>query len=361
MAQEEPMSPDRTFRLLISCLSLLGVLLLSGCNSGNQEPAEEELPTWLTEESRQISAAAEAEQTPSAELRLNLEPGMQFPLRKVVQQELIQAQVVGTPVRNDSELEMMMAISVLAKEQGRTRLGVKYLRVKYKHQMGQERVEFDSTQPSSSLPVSLYPYRDMVNDGFSFWIGEDNQISEVEGLSEMIDRCLRNVPPEQRKEVAIGIEAGSGEAGIANFVDNAIGLLPYGKKTAPGDTWERQQQIARPIPMHVNNIYTLKDLTDHLAVVDVRGTITPSTTLSTIESGTGVSVTVNGGSTIGSCTIYRDTGLPKQSKVDRIVEMTVVMDSAVSFRQTKRITTLVESFPVSSTTMLKRAEDSASP
>jgi hypothetical protein len=355
------MMPGRDSGRRFPILFGLGVLLLLGCNSRTQEQAKDELPAWLTEESRQISAAAELEEMPTAELRLNLEPGMQFPLRKVVQQELIQAQVTGTPVRNHSELELMMAISVLGKEQGRTRLGVKYSRVKYRHEVGDEQVDFDSTQENSNLPVGLLPYRDMVNDGFSFWIGEDNQIAEVEGLTEFIDRCLRNVPPDQRKEVAIGIEASSGEAGIANFVDNAIGLLPYGKKTAPGDTWERQHHISRPVPMHVNNIYTLKELTDHLAVVDVRGTITPSTTLSTIESGTGVSVTVNGGSTIGSCTIYRETGLPKESKVDRIVEMTVVMDNSISFRQSKRITTLVESFPISSTTVVRRPGEESIP
>ncbi|WP_437221784.1 DUF6263 family protein [Planctomicrobium sp. SH661] len=333
-------------------------LFLYACNSQKKsDKADVELPAWLTEEGARNRAAEEtraASESPSAELGLNLNPGDQFPLRKVVQQELIQGTPSGEPVKNYSRLELMMAISVQEKREKRTKLSVRYHRVKYQHEVADERVEFDSTVPSQSAPLGVIAYRDMVNDGFAFWVGEDNQIVEVEGLSEFVDRCLRNVPPQHRQEVMLGIEAGSGESGIANFVDNTIGLLPYGRRTTPGDSWERQQQISRPIPMHVSNMYTLKDLSDSLAVIDVRGTITPSTTLHSPDGGESVKVTVNGGSTLGSCTIYRDTGLPKESRVDRIVDMTVVMQNSLSFRQTKRITTTVESFPA--TTVRPEAE-----
>jgi hypothetical protein len=97
--------------------------------------------------------------------------------------------------------------------------------------------------------------------------------------------------------------------------------------------------------MHVSNLYTLKELTDQCAVVDIRGSIAPSTSLNAADNGQGVRVTVNGGSTLGSCTIFRDTGLPKESRVERIVEMTATTANAIQFRQTKRVTTTIESFP----------------
>lgn len=344
------------WRLFYSCFlpAMLLCLAAASCNSRrNADKSEVELPAWLTADG--ADAASQSNNSsenaaPSAQLGLNLQQGDQFPLRKVVQQELIQASVSGTPVRNYSQLELMMAITVQEKRDERTKLSVRYDRVKYQHEVADERVEFDSSQPGNINSVGVVAYRDMVRDGFSFWIGKDNQIVEVEGLADFINRCLRNVPPEHRQDVVLGIEAGSGEAGIANFVDNTIGLLPYGRRTSPGDSWERQQQISRPVPMHVSNMYTLKELTSNLAVIDVRGTITPSTTLNNIESGNGVKVTVNGGSTLGSCTIYRDTGLPRESRVDRVVDMTVVMENAMAFRQTKRVTTTIESFPATNVT-----------
>jgi len=335
--------------VLAICLCLAG----QSCNSRTSKNSPEAaLPTWLKEEQGRASSESAipvSAPAPSAELGLNLKVGDQFPLRKVVQQELIQQSITGTPVRNFSQLELMMAISVLERQDERTKLGVRYHRVKYQHDIAEEHVAFDSSQPGGGLSPGMQAYRDMVNDGFAFWVGEDNQIVEVDGLADFINRCLRHISPEDRQNVVLGIEAGSGESGIANFVDNTIGLLPYGRRTSPGDTWERQQQIARPIPMHISNTYTLKDLGNQLAVIDVRGTITPSTTLNTVAGEKGVQVTVNGGNTLGSCTIYRETGLPKESRVDRIVEMTVVMENSISFRQTKRITTTVESFPAANT------------
>jgi hypothetical protein len=250
---------------------------------------------------------------------------------------------------------------VQEQQDGRTKLGVRYNRVKYQHEVGDDRLIFDSTNPPDPIPMGVVAYRDMVHDGFSFWIGADNQIAEVEGLAEFISRCLRNVPPAHRQDVILGIEATSGESGLANFVDNTIGLLPCGTETSPGDSWERQQQLSRPIPMFINNQFTLKELTQQLAVIDIHGTITPSLTLKSGETSDGVNIVVNGGNTIGSCTIYRDTGLPKESRIDRFMDMTITMPEYGQFHQSKRVTTMIESFPVTSASMVSRKGAAAPP
>jgi len=332
------------------------VVAVSGCGQKKSNSSEVELPAWMTDgDQAQGSSTVPvrlASASPSAYLGLNLKPGDQFPLRKVVQQELTQNSLTGTPQQNFSRLEMLLAVHVREKRDDRTHLSVRYDRIKYEHQVADEKVTFDSTTSGEHVSVGVVAYRDMINDGFSFWIGEDNQIVEVDGLSEFLSRALRNVPPDQRENVVLGMEAGSGDSGIANFVDNTIGLLPYGRKTSPGDSWERQHQITRPLQMHVNNTYTLKDLTDNMAVIDIRGTISPSTSLRNLEA-PDVQVIVNGGSTLGSCTIYRETGLPKESRIDRVVDMTVVMSNAIQFRQSKRVTTIIESFPPASTSAPK--------
>ncbi|WP_437206107.1 DUF6263 family protein [Planctomicrobium sp. SH664] len=332
-----------------SLLGLAALLLLCGCSDrgrpGNKEP---DLPAWLSDDTptpggtnSEILFANDA----PVSLGLALKPGDQFPLRKVVEQELQQDTVQGTPQTNRSRLELMFAITVLEQREGRTKLGVRYSRVRYSHDVAGEHVEYDSTRPTAELPLSVLAYHDMVNDGFAFWLGPDNQILEVDGLTEFLNRCLARVPEDQRQNVVLGMEAGSGETGIANFVDNSIGLLPCGTQSRPGDSWDRQQHVSRPIPMHINNRYTLKELSNNLAVIDIRGAITPSTTVNMLDDGNGVRVLVNGGETLGSCSIYRDTGLPKESRVDRTIDMTVVLSSAISFRQRKRIMTSIESFP----------------
>jgi hypothetical protein len=336
------------------CVVIAGCLLFwAGCQKQPASQAvQSDLPAWMTNDDAREAAAPEirlASETPSAHLGLNLKPGDHFPLRKVVVQELTQHTQQETARQNYSRLELLLGVEVLEKQDDRIRMSVRYDRVKYQHHVAGEDLEFDSTHPGQQIPPAARAYRDMVGDGFSFWIGKDNQIVEVSGLSEFIARCLRNVPPQDRQDVVLGIEAGAGDSGLANFVDNTIGLLPFGRQTSPGDSWERQQQVPRPLPMHVRNVYTLKELGPQHAVIDVRGTITPSTTINHRDGEPQVRVTVNGGSTLGSCVIYRETGLPKESRIDRLVEMTVTMDNAAQFRQTKRMTTTIEAFPMAST------------
>lgn len=325
-------------------LLLLTVLLAGGCefSTGNKEASSDELPDWLTQEP---NAPAGDEETNGAKLSLNLKVGDQFPLKKVVEQELTQSTVSGTPLRNNARLELVFGITVDAVEQDRTRLSVRYNRVRYSHDVAGERVDFDSSYPPNPVPVRVRAYHDMVGDGFSFWLGKDNQIAAVDGFSEFVDRCLRNVPPEQRNEVMLGIEAGAGDTGFANFIDNSIGLLPFDSRQIPGSSWERTSSINRPVPMHIVTRYTLQDLSPAFAVVDVREEITPSTAVSAVESGGGVRVTVVGGSAAGQCTIFRDTGLPKQSRVERTVDMVVQLADAIHFNQQKRIVTTIEAFP----------------
>ncbi|MCA8997849.1 MAG: hypothetical protein KDA80_12715 [Planctomycetaceae bacterium] len=330
-------------------LALMPFLGLSGCQKmSDSTSTEQELPDWLTEDASSDDSSdlfGGAMKGSSSQLTLNLQPGTQFPLRKVVEQELTQDSNVGQQSPNRSRLEILFAITVAETQAERTKLQVRYDRVKYQHDIASDHLQFDSLSPPSEIPLAVRAYHAMIGDGFAFWIGADNQIVEVEGFQEFVDRCLRTVPEEYRRSVVLSMEAGSGDSGVANFIDNTIGLLPYGTQPQIGDSWQKQGVISRPIPMHANNIYTLQDLNDEYAVVDIRGTIAPSTTATTIEDGSGVRVNITGGDTVGSCTIFRNTGLPQRSRVDRNIEMTVTAANALEFRQRKRVTTTIESYP----------------
>ncbi|MBT5019993.1 MAG: hypothetical protein HON04_14760, partial [Planctomicrobium sp.] len=296
------------FGALLCCLCLF-----SSCSDKTAStPQSENSEEWEATKPDENVVRSQPDNS-SAQLKLKLKQGDRFPLRKVVEQELIQDSLAGSTNQISTRLELMFAISVIEKLEDRTHLQVRYEQVKYQNRIGDQVTAFDSTRSSSNLPVSFQAYRDMVGDGFTFWIGPENQIVSVEGFTDFINRCLRNVPEAERNQVALGIEAGSGESGIANFIDNSIGLLPYGGNYHPGDTWERPSHIGRPVPMLVNNTYTLKDLNKESATIDIRGEIIPSTTMTSTDEENGVRVTVKGGETLGSCTIFRETGLPQRS------------------------------------------------
>lgn len=353
-------SPNQCRRFaLMTCL----LALLAGC-ADQQEEAEVQLPDWLSEtESATTAESSGATDEPSAtpvpvrtgelpasaagtrsDAAAPLQPGDRFPLRKVVEQELAQPSLNGNPQISRSRMELLLTITVADVREGHTLMQVKYDRVHYSHDVAGERVEYDSARPSQNIPPAVLAYHGMVGDGFGFWLGPGNQIAQVVGFREFVDRCMTNVPAEQRQQALLAIEASAGQQGVADFVDSTIGLLPSDDEQLSGGRWEETQHITQPVPMQINTVYTLTEMNDSTAEVMIGGTIVASTALgaSDPQNSQQVQITVNGGSTSGHCTIDRHSGLPRHSQLERVVDMTVQMDGSLEFAQQKRTLTTVE-------------------
>lgn len=345
-----------------SLLGLAVILSVVGCSKSKETAeAEPELPDWLAEddsprskkdlfadEDEELEESADEDSRPykrekSGKLELKLQPGDRFPLRKVIDVELSQASLNGPPEISKRTLDMMLMIQVGEQDEDRTRLQVRYDRIKYTRDVAGEHLEYDSRQPPAEVPFAVRMYHDMVKDGFSFWIDGKNRIVESDDFKTFLTRCLRNIPEDKRQQVLFEAEANTGETGITDFLDNSIGLLPYGYHK-PGDAWEKTRNVTRPVPMVVENVYTLKSLGDDSAVITINGMVSPSTTATAPATGDEVRVSVVGGQATGSCTVFRDTGLPRESRVETVVEM-LVKAGQVEFAQQQKTVTTIESYP----------------
>jgi hypothetical protein len=334
------------------CLLLLLLAALSGCGNDSEQESVE-LPDWLAEVEGTADPTAAAEPSPSRQSvadegggqsgGLRLATNQRFPLRRVVEQELTQSSVDGHPQVSRTRLEMFLAISVAEVRPDRTLLQVQYDRVKYSHEIGEDRAEFDSHQPGTAVPAAALPYKGMIGDGFGFWIDVDNQIVAVEGLEEFIGRCLTSVPAEQQQQAMQLIRSQAGKSGIGRFVDPAIGLL-HTQPKSPGESWEHSEHVSGPVPMQIQTVYTLSDLNEETAEVTIAGAILPSTVLRTSGApSSGIRVAVTGGRNTGRCIIDRRTGLPREADVEQLVDMVVRMEGGIEFRQQKRTRMLIES------------------
>lgn len=330
---------------------LLAALCLTGCGyfQSSQETAEDDFPDLDTELAETVPATEIAEET-GEKLELKLHVGDRFPLVKTVEQRLVQALPQG-PVTSTSRLEMLLAISVEEDRDSRKRLGVRYHQVRYAEDVAGRRIEFDSRSPSGPVPPEAMAYAGLVGNGFSFWIGPENQLIELVGFNDFLQRCVQSVPPEQRQTVLTQLAATSGEDGIANFVDDTIGLLPYGeegqKPMHVGSSWElKPRQVVRPIPMVVTTQCILKDLSDHTAEISLLGNIAASTTYGPSgQEQHGLKLSVRGGRSLGTCLVDRQSGLPTDSKVERYLEMDVELADGTRFSQTKETLTTIRAFP----------------
>jgi hypothetical protein len=349
----------------------VGICLTAGCGGdGNSEITEEELralgiPTAPEKEATDPEADSQTRLTafsqpaadaPEGELKLSLQIGARFPIQKTITQTLVQKGSSGATTTTKSVLSMLFAIVVEAEEDGLKLLNVRYQRVRYAQEVLGDRVEYDSATPPAVIPPVALVYHGLVNNGFSFWLGADNQIAEVVDFDDFLKRCVRHVPEHQQQALLTQIVSTQEDEGFSNFIDHSIGLLPYdpkatGRETAVkvGETWDAPKQLLmRPIPMRLDTKYTLTSLTDEFAHVDIFGTISPARSTPMGKNATTQSseiITLTGGHTIGSCVLFRDTGLPMRSRVERRIDMQVQIDEKRKFDQHKMIVTTVEALP----------------
>ena len=238
---------------------MLGIVILAGTGwsywikKQNETPAEVEskAPAETTTAAKPLQTPIEVQNASLRDekvevLELNLAVNQRFPMIKTVEQSLSQASAAGI-VNSKSKLELILALTVEElHEDGRKRFKVRYTGVKYSHNIAGEQVDYDSNRANGPVPQEVQAYQRLVNNGFSFWIGADNKIVELVGFDDFLKRCLQNTPASQRETVLAKISESSGDDGVANFIDDSIGLLPYnidenhkGGAIRVGETWTK--------------------------------------------------------------------------------------------------------------------------
>ena len=353
MLQNHQFSLTSFSRSFTSLLLVTAACLLIGCSS--EKPAGDDIldESWFTldEESSSPEPAADAPADPAvskARLTVNLEPGAKFPLKKTVKKTLTQSTLQG-PVENTERIELFMSVTLEEVQDQNKKFRILYNRVKYESNMNGQRTQYDSTLPAGNVPTQALAYRGMVNNGFSFWVGADNKITEVVDFNNFLKRCLNHVPPHLADSVSQSLAHYSGQEGIANFVDDTIGLLPYDPDSPDGSSvvrlgghWSKSRHFNDPVPMSLHSTYTLRELTDNVAKVEVMGDIVPAAAVSNPQQE--VSLQIQGGHSVGTCTIDRETGLPLDSHMDHQLTMSVQLNG-MQFDQQKRVVTTVKMYP----------------
>ena len=227
------------------------------------------------------------------------------------------------------------------------RLRVKYHRVRFSQELpeGAGNIQYNSDTPPARIPLEALGYHGLKDNSFDFWLGSDHQILQIVEFDKFLARCLESVPPRQQVQVRTFLAATSGAEGISNFIDDSIGLLPT-HAVKVNETWSRERTIPQPVPMHISNRYTLRQLNANVAEVDIFGMITPSATYGPPnQPNKEIKVVVTGGQCYGSCTIDRRTGLPIQSRVEQSMLMNVQLPGGIDFQQQKNTAITIRTFP----------------
>lgn len=337
------------------------LLSLSGCGWLGSERADSESGDAIPElgETAKPSTSREAgnKKISTENLELRLKVGDRFPLVKTVEQRLRQQSPGGgPPIVSSSKLVMTLAITVEGIDQGVKTLGVRYQRVRYEHDIAGEKVSYDSALLPKTVPDAAQVYHGLLDNGFSFELGADNRIVQVHDFESFLKRCVRHAPANQQKELLTRLVATQEDEGIANFVDDSVGMLPYniddlnaGGDVKVGTSWRKNREIVRPFPMSIDTAYRLANINERYATLELFGKIQPARiqhASNTIQpAGATEKMTLRSGHSFGTCTIDRESGLPIQSQVSRTMNLTLELPTGVKFDQTKDIVTTIRTFP----------------
>jgi hypothetical protein len=326
----------------------------AGCGWWDAESADADEDQLLTPDDAESSPLVAA---PQQKLELNLKPGDRFPLLKTVEHTLRQPAEQGWSVSRSS-LEILLSVTVKEirpmstrgpgfndPRAGEKRLEVQYHHVQFSQELpGRPKIEYNSDAPVFPIPLSAVCYHGLKDNRFEFWLNKDNQIVGIVAFDQFLDRCLRDVPAARQQQMRAAMFATSGAEGIANFVDESIGLLPS-SAVREGDTWTRDRQILQPVPMYSSTRYGLRRITDEAAEIDIVGTLSSLIANSNNQVRQDVDVTIRGGQSIGTCILDRRTGLPLQSKVEQSLDMLVKLSNGSEFEQHKSTVTTVKYCP----------------
>lgn len=299
----------------------------------------------------------------AGDFSLHLQVGARFPMIKTVEQRLTQQLGTG-PVVGQTRLELRMSLLVEEQRQDARRLSVRYHRVRYAQDLGGEQVTYDSDAPPILVHPAALAYSGLKDNTFSFWLGADNRVTELVGFEEFLRRCTANVPLDQRNAVLQRLISLRSEDGIASFVDDSIGLLPNphdpqvsGKSLQVGSSWELHS--SQNASGSSGTRCMLKNLTPEIAEIAIVGTIDPSNYVDDVRQ---LKLTVRAGQCSGTCLVDRHTGMPRQSRIDRVVEMVAQLADGTEIPQRKEVVTTVvaylEQAPAESATVSRAAFES---
>ncbi len=152
-----------------------------------------------------VSPPKPAALKPPMRLELHLPAHQPLPLLKTVEQVLIQKTQQGEQMSHSSlELAVTMQLEEKAAD-GSQLLSVVYNRVRYRQDVAGRTFVFDSSVPSGRLPVEALPYKGLVGNGFSFWIGKDHRIIKPVGFADFLKRCIREVPARSAAAGVVGV------------------------------------------------------------------------------------------------------------------------------------------------------------
>jgi len=194
----------------------------------------------------------------AVDLKFNLEQGHQYATNISVKSV---TNAMGMDINMDMIMDVDMLVENVADDHSFT-LSNTFTRVQFAQDMpGMGNVSYDSDMPDSSAGPMANVYREafapLIGKKMSTTMDERGNVQSVSGLEDLV--------------------GDDEKAQLESLQNNLSGNMDYffspfpDKPVKVGDSWDRSMNITAQFPMTINASYTLKDVRDGIATLDVKG------------------------------------------------------------------------------------------
>jgi len=214
-----------------------------------------------------------------------------------------------------------------------------------------EDVHYNSADTVPNVPPLAAGYAAMLGQSFTLVMGTDGHVRRVVGLDSVlrniVDRVVQS-NPAARSMIEEGMKSLLSEQSLTETMERSIAIYPEGP-VSTGDTWSKVVSVTVGTPMTISTTYTLGDISDGMANVDLNASITTNAAAGPTElAGMSIDYQISGTQTgsmqidvsdgwIASSEIVQDvTGTMRLGALDSSVS---VPSSAIPLRMHSRITT----------------------
>jgi hypothetical protein len=294
-------------------------------------------------------AAARTKAAEKTRLRLSLKAGQTFK-EKVTMDQNIKQTVMGTKMDIKQVMSMVFRFEILdVDSKGLANCKITYdaMAMKQDGPMGSK--EFDSAKTDTEPPKEMKPIAALVGQGFTLSIAPNGRVSNVKGADALLKKMFKDMdlPAAMRDTMEKQLKGQFGDQAIGEMMEKMLAVYPD-RPVAIGESWQRQFAVTAGMPMVMDNTWTLKEVRDGTAVIDVVSKITADSKAKPMEIGPMKMKFELSGDQKGTIEVPLDSGWIATSKLTQDVKGNVEMsgapgsDTPMSFPMSIKSTTTLE-------------------
>ena len=271
------------------------------------------------------------------ELRFHPAKGSVIHLKATFDQKLTQGRDTGTTTMNQS---LSLGYTFTAQEigaDGTVTLKVTYDSVSFSQKSAAGDIEYDSQKPPPTIHPLAKAFVDLPGQSITIDVKPDGHVTAVHGAPEMIDAILTKLDlpeGEEKKSVENTLRAEYSEKAVKDDMETMLLIYPD-HPVSTGDHWVRHMDIAKVVPMTLDNTFTLNEITDGVATLGVKSTLATSPTTAPISLGTHELRYHLSGEQTGTIKLNMQDGVCRSATITQHVSGDILMTDAADKSTTK--------------------------